>query len=123
MKHLNSFITFAVALATGNAGAALAFSPSSRMGCTTAHRRVSSSTTTLASSTLDQDEDRYNTAELMSSDMEKARLSNQYSRYSHDDWLRHRASDRFFTNLFKFDKSPIIKNLLDEAAVLTATNS
>ena len=122
MKHLNSCIAFAAALVASNVETALAFSPSSSIGSVTAQRRVSSPTTTTLASTIldDQDEDRYNSADLMSSEMEQARLSNQYSRYGHDDWLRHRASDRFFTNLFKFDKSPIIKNLLDEAAVLTA---
>jgi len=84
-----------------------------------------SSTKLQASSQLSENindgkEDGYDIAELMSSEMEQARLSNQYARYSHDDWLRHRASDRFFNNLFKFDKSPIVKNLLDEAAILAA---
>lgn len=60
----------------------------------------------------------YDFDELMDSEMEQARLSNQYARFGHQDWLRHRASDRFFRNLLKFDQSPIVKNLLDEAVVL-----
>lgn len=113
-------------------GSALAFSPIGTPSSTikpllTSQTFAGFSSTQLQASSLHSDnknkkyeEDNYDTAELMASEMEQARLSNQYARYSHDDWLRHRASDRFFRNLFKFDKSPIVKNLLDEAAILAA---
>ena len=118
MKRLHTCIVSAVALAdSSNSNTALAFCTSS---ITTSTARVSITKTKLQASTLLEEDDKYNTAELMASEMEQARLSNQYSRYSHDDWLRHRGSDRFFRNLFKFNKSPIVKNLLDEAAILAA---
>ena len=77
--------------------------------------------TALQSTTMDQTNangERYDYDELMDSEMEQARLSNQYAHFGHNDWLRHRASDRFFRNLFQFDQSPIVKNLLDESAIL-----
>ena len=95
-----------------------AFSPTASVALRLSSTKLQVSS--LNSDNKDGREDRYDIAELMSSEMEQARLSNQYARYSHDDWLRHRASDRFFRNLFKFDKSPIVKNLLDEAAILAA---
>lgn len=92
--------------------------------CAPPSRPTSTSTTTTAlqSATVDDKTnaigEQYDYDELMESEMERARLTNQYAHYSHKDWLRHRASDRFFRNLFQFDQSPIVKNLLDEAAVL-----
>eukprot|EP00984_Skeletonema_dohrnii_P016297 scaffold7200_cov74-Skeletonema_dohrnii-CCMP3373.AAC.1 len=134
MKHLHASIGL-VALVTssnnfnGGSFSALAFSLIGTQSKCIKTRSTSSCVVGFSSSTQlqvsslnsdsnDEQEDRYDTAELMASEMEQARLSNQYARYSHDDWLRHRASDRFFANLFKFDKSPIVKNLLDEAAIL-----
>jgi len=57
---------------------------------------------------------------LMGSTMEQARLTNQYARFGHSDWLNHRSSDRFYRALLEFDKSPVVKNLLDEALVLAS---
>ena len=95
-------------------------SPSSRRAATIAPPQ-SRTTTALQSTTVDKTNaigEKYDYDELMDSEMERARLTNQYAHYGHQDWLRHRASDRFFRNLFKFDQSPIVKNLLDEAAIL-----
>ncbi|KAK1744478.1 bestrophin family protein [Skeletonema marinoi] len=125
MKHLHASIGL-VALVTssnnfsGGSFSALAFTPiGTQSKCIKTRRSTSRlQVSSLNSDSKDAQEDKYDTAELMASEMEQARLSNQYARYSHDDWLRHRASDRFFANLFKFDKSPIVKNLLDEAAIL-----
>ena len=118
MKHLLMIIGIVVAVSSKlNCGAFSPTSPQSTWRLSSTKLQVSS----LNSDSKDGQEDtKYDAAELMASEMEQARLSNQYARYSHDDWLRHRASDRFFRNLFKFDKSPIVKNLLDEAAVLAA---
>jgi len=80
------------------------------------------SPTALPSTTMDKSNavgESYDYDELMASEMEQARLTNQYAHFGHKDWLRHRASDRFFSNLFKFDQSPIIKNLLDEALIVS----
>jgi hypothetical protein len=119
MKHLHACISGIVALAASSKLNCGAFSPTPQSTWRLSSTKLQVSS--LNSDSKDGQEDtRYDAAELMASEMEQARLSNQYARYSHDDWLRHRASDRFFRNLFKFDKSPIVKNLLDEAAVLAA---
>mmetsp|Transcript_22882 Transcript_22882/g.55163 ORF Transcript_22882/g.55163 Transcript_22882/m.55163 type:complete len:413 (+) Transcript_22882:77-1315(+) len=110
MKHRLASVGFV--LASNLNGFALAFSP---IIGTTSSRPVLPLGNLQASSTND---DKYDYAELMDSEMEQARLTNQYARFGHEEWLAHRASDRFFANLLKFDKSPIIKNLLDEAAIL-----
>lgn len=115
MRHLRTFFSLATLALSGFNRDVLAFSPS--IHTPSLSKFVSCVSTKLQSSSLNND---YDYDELMSSEMEQARLSIQYSRYGHNDWLRHRAHDRFFRNLFKFDKSPIIKNLLDEAAILAA---
>ena len=102
-------------------GATIAAPPTH--SCASRPTSTSTSTTTALQSAAVDDKtnaigEQYDYDELMDSEMERARLTNQYAHYSHKDWLRHRASDRFFRNLFQFDQSPIVKNLLDEAAVL-----
>ena len=57
---------------------------------------------------------------LMESDLEKARINGQYEKFGHAEWLQHRSSDRFYSSLIEYDKSPVLKNLLDEAFVLAA---
>lgn len=135
MKHMLACVGFILASSSNLNGVALAFSTKAKAIDTArisfSHgsrspslpnlQSTSTSTTALhASSFLDKDADadKYDYDELMGSEMEQARLSNQYARYGHNDWLRHRASDRFFRNLLEFNKSPIVKNLLDEAAIL-----
>lgn len=57
---------------------------------------------------------------LARSDVEKNRLTSMYSRFGSEEWLVHRASDRFYRTLFDANESPIVGSLLDEAFVLVA---
>lgn len=66
------------------------------------------------------DADEYDYDELRNSEWEQHRLTNMYSKFGGKEWVQHRASDRFYRNVLKFGESPIVKNLLDEAAVLVA---
>mmetsp|Transcript_10636 Transcript_10636/g.18689 ORF Transcript_10636/g.18689 Transcript_10636/m.18689 type:complete len:441 (-) Transcript_10636:177-1499(-) len=63
-------------------------------------------------------DDLFDYDQLMNSNVEKNRLTSMYSRFGHKEWLVHRASDRFYRNLFELNKSPIVESLLDEVALL-----
>lgn len=78
--------------------------------------RPASQTTRLAADKLDG----YDLGDLQDSDWERGRLNNMYAKFGSDEWLVHRASDRFYGSVLQFGASPIVKNLLDEAAVLVA---
>lgn len=66
----------------------------------------------------------YDYDELLASDLEKNRLQNMYTRFDYDNWLQHRASDRFYRNLLQdFFTSPIIASLLDEVLLLMVVSA
>lgn len=52
-------------------------------------------------------------------------VSRQYrrTRYTHDDWLKHRSPDRFFSNLAEFSTSGIYRGILKEVGTVTAIAS
>ena len=64
----------------------------------------------------------YDHDELMNSEAEKIRFDGQHEVFNHNKWLQHRASDRFYSTLFQFGGSPIVKNLIDEVGVLIAVS-
>jgi len=113
---MNCFSTTLLLLLFGN-GFAFSLSSSAKAGALATraiNRRLE--TTPLASNPYLDDE--YDYEELMNAPAEQNRFSSQYIRFGHDNWLRHRASDRFYRNLFKFAWSPIVQSLLDEVFVL-----
>ena len=52
-------------------------------------------------------------------------VSRQYrrTRYTHDDWLKHRSPDRFLSNLAEFSTSGIYRGILKEVGTVTAIAS
>ncbi|CAB9515397.1 UPF0187 protein [Seminavis robusta] len=64
---------------------------------------------------------KYDYDDLLDSGLEQNRLGSMYTRFDHDNWLQHRASDRFFRNLFQsLSNYPIFQSLLDEVGLLVA---
>lgn len=55
-------------------------------------------------------------------DIEYGEASRQYRRtvYSHEDWVKHRSSDRFFRNLAAMPTSGVYKGLAKEVLAVTA---
>lgn len=51
-----------------------------------------------------------------------AEESRQYRRtvYMHDEWIKHRSSDRFFRNMMTIGQSGVTQNLGDELVVFTS---
>lgn len=51
-----------------------------------------------------------------------AEESRQYRRtvYMHDEWIKHRSSDRFFRNMITIGQSGVTQNLGDELVVFTS---
>ena len=52
-------------------------------------------------------------------------VSRQYrrTRYTHDDWLKHRSPDRFLSNLAEFSTSGIYRGILKEVGTVAAIAS
>jgi len=52
-------------------------------------------------------------------------VSRQYrrTRYTHDDWLKHRSPDRFLNNLAEFSTSGIYRGILKEVGTVAAIAS
>ena len=98
-----------VALAVSQLHGAVAFAPNQGQVHVAANR---ASTTCAATPVVATEEEKTSYAEV----------SRQYRRtvYTHEEWVKHRSSDRFIRNLSSFANSGIFSNLAKEVLATTA---
>lgn len=124
-----SFALTLLALALGAGDAVWAFTlPSSASSPTIAARSVVGSSPPSPPSSLVVLESGSGTLEedpLFDVRTSYIEVSRQYrrTRYTHDDWLKHRSPDRFLSNLAEFSTSGIYRGILKEVGTVTAIAS
>eukprot|EP00563_Minutocellus_polymorphus_P020005 CAMPEP_0197721830 /NCGR_PEP_ID=MMETSP1434-20131217/4742_1 /TAXON_ID=265543 /ORGANISM="Minutocellus polymorphus, Strain CCMP3303" /LENGTH=399 /DNA_ID=CAMNT_0043306895 /DNA_START=62 /DNA_END=1258 /DNA_ORIENTATION=+ len=107
-----SFVLALIAL-WGDAARAFVYSPAKRAGSPPSRVVLRSGSGTLEEDPL---------ADVRTSYIE---VSRQYrrTRYTHDDWLKHRSPDRFLSNLAEFSTSGIYRGILKEVGTVAVISS